>query len=124
LLSSQIEGTQSSLTDLLVHENSQAPGVPIDDVQEVSNYVSAMNYGLARLERMPLSLRLMREIHGHLLAAGRGSDKTPGEFRYSQNWIGGTRPGNANFVPPPPEEVMPCLGSLDKFIHDPNVCRS
>ncbi len=120
LLSSQIEGTQSSLTDLLVHENSLAPGVPIDDVQEVSNYVSAMNYGLARLERMPLSLRLMREIHGHLLSAGRGSDKTPGDFRYTQNWIGGTRPGNANFVPPPPEEVLPCLSNLEKFIHDSN----
>jgi len=96
LLSSQIEGTQSSLSDLLLFEASEVPGVPLDDVQEVSNYVAAMNHGLARLrDNFPLSLRLIREIHGVLLAKGRGVDKQPGEFRTSQNWVGGARPGNA-----------------------------
>ena len=119
VLSSQIEGTQSSLSDLLLFESDAAPGVPVQDVQEVSNYVAALTYGLARLRSgFPLSLRLMREIHGVLLAEGRGSDKTPGEFRRSQNWIGGTRPGNAAFVPPPPERVMECMGDLEKFLHD------
>src|SRR5437763_4255817 len=98
LLSSQIEGTRSSLSDLLLCESNRLPGVPLDDVQEVSNYVAALNYGLARLrEGFPLSLRLIREIHSVLLAKGRGSEKTPGEFRRSQNWIGGSRPGNAQF---------------------------
>lgn len=107
VLSSQIEGTQSSLSDLLLFENEAAPGVPIDDVREVSNYVAAMQHGLERLrEGFPLSLRLVREIHGILLRDGRGGDRTPGEFRRSQNWIGGTRPGNAAFVPPPPERLM------------------
>lgn len=120
LLSSQIEGTQSSFSDLLLHESEHAPGVPLDDVQEVSAYVAAMEYGLKRMqEGFPLSLRLIREIHGVLLATGRGQNKQPGEFRRSQNWIGGTRPGNALFVPPPPEEVMPCLDTLEKFMHDP-----
>jgi Fic family protein len=96
VLSSQIEGTQSSFSDLLLFESDAVPGVPIDDVQEVSRYVSALNHGLSRLRQgFPLSARLIREIHGVLLAGGRGSDKTPGEFRTSQNWIGGTRPGNA-----------------------------
>src|SRR5208283_2061617 len=82
-------------------ENSEAPGVPIQDVQDVSNYVAALNHGMRRLrEGFPLSLRLIREIHGVLLSEGRGSNKEPGEFRRSQNWIGGTRPGNAEFVPP------------------------
>lgn len=118
LLSSQIEGTQSSLSDLLLFESNEAPGVPLDDVLEVSNYVAAMNYGLERLrEGFPLSLRLMREIHGVLLAKGRGSAKRPGEFRQSQNWIGGTRPGNALFVPPPPNRVLECMGDLEKFIY-------
>ena len=95
LLSSQIEGTQSSLSDLLLFEIEDAPGVPLDDVQEVSNYVAAMNYGLDRIRGgFPLSLRLIREIHAILLEKGRGSTKQPGEFRRSQNWIGGTRPGN------------------------------
>lgn len=119
LLSSQIEGTQSSFSDLLLHESDHAPGVPLDDVQEVSAYVAAMEYGLKRIQDdFPLSLRLIREIHGVLLATGRGKDKQPGEFRRSQNWIGGTRPGNALFVPPPPDEVMPCLDALEKFFHD------
>jgi Fic family protein len=118
LLSSQIEGTQSSLSDLLLYEVDEAPGVPIDDTREVSNYVAAMNHGLQRLrDNFPLSLRLIREIHAKLLSKGRGQDKDPGEFRRSQNWIGGTRPGNALFVPPPPHLVMDCLGALETFIH-------
>ena len=92
--------------------------MPIDDTREVSNYVAAMNHGLRRLrEDFPLSLRLIREIHEILLSKGRGQDKDPGEFRRSQNWIGGTRPGNALFVPPPPHLVMDCLGALETFIH-------
>jgi len=118
LLSSQIEGTQSSLSDLLLYEAEEAPGVPIDDTREVSNYVAAMNHGLHRLrEDFPLSLRLIREIHAILLSQGRGQDKDPGAFRRTQNWIGGTRPGNALFVPPPPHLVMDCLGALEAFIH-------
>ena len=119
VLSSQIEGTQSSLSDLLLFENGEAPGVPINDVQEVSNYVAALNHGLERLRGgFPLSLRLIREIHEVLLSKGRGSDKRPGEFRQSQNWIGGTRPGTAAFVPPPPELVLDCMGALELFLHD------
>jgi Fic family protein len=119
LLSSQIEGTQSSLSDLLIFENDEIPTVSIDDVQEVSNYVAAMQYGLKRLgEGFPLSLRLIREIHDILLRKGRGSSKQPGEFRRSQNWIGGTRPGNALFVPPPPNELPACLDNFEKFLHD------
>jgi Fic family protein len=118
VLSSQIEGTQSSLSDLLLYETDQAPGVPLDDVREVSRYVAALDHGLARLrEGFPLSLRLLCEIHGVLLSGGRGSEKMPGELRTSQNWIGGTRPGNALFVPPPPYEVLPCLGALERFLH-------
>jgi Fic family protein len=118
VLSSQIEGTQSSLSDLLLFENDEAPGVPIEDVQEVSNYVAALNHGLKRMrEGFPLSLRLIREIHEVLLSHGRGSEKEPGEFRRSQNWIGGTRPGNAAFVPPPPDLVMECMGQLENFLH-------
>ena len=114
VLSSQIEGTQSSLSDLLLFENEEIPGAPIEDVQEVSNYVAAMNHGLERLRAgFPLSLRLIREIHEILLSNGRGSGKQPGEFRRSQNWIGGSRPGNAAFVPPPPELVEECLGQLE-----------
>lgn len=118
VLSSQIEGTQSSLSDLLLFELEQAAGAPLDDVREVSNYVAAMQHGLDRLrEGMPMSNRLLREIHGKLLARGRGSDKQPGEFRTSQNWIGGTRPGNAAFVPPPPDLVPEGMGELEKFLH-------
>lgn len=119
VLSSQIEGTQSSLSDLLLFEMKAAPGAPIDDVREVSNYVAAMEHGLKRIRaEFPLSNRLLREIHGVLLAHGRGSDKTPGEFRRSQNWIGGTRPGNALFIPPPQQEVERCMAALERFIHD------
>jgi len=119
LLSSQIEGTQSSLSDLLLFENDETPLAAINDVQEVSNYVAAMQYGLGRLnEGFPLSLRLIREIHDILLRKGRGSSKQPGEFRRTQNWIGGTRPGNAWFVPPPPNELPGCLDNFEKFLHD------
>ncbi len=119
VLSSQIEGTQSSLSDLLLFEMAAAPGVPLDDVREVSNYVAALDHGLKRLrENFPLSLRLIREIHQRLLAKGRGSDKAPGEFRRSQNWIGGTRPGNALYVPPPADQITPAMGLLEKFLHD------
>jgi Fic family protein len=119
VLSSQIEGTQSSLSDLLLFENEEAPGAPLADVQEVSKYVAALHHGLKRMrEGFPLSLRLIREIHEVLLSQGRGSDKAPGEFRRSQNWIAGTRPGNAAFVPPPPELVMESMGQLELFLHD------
>jgi Fic family protein len=119
VLSSMIEGTQSSLSDLLLFELDQEPGVPLDDVREVSNYVAALHHGLRLLEEgLPLSLRLLREIHGVLLDKGRGSNQTPGEFRRSQNWIGGTRPGNAAFVPPPAEEVPECMNNLELFLHD------
>lgn len=119
VLSSQIEGTQSSLSDLLLYELEETPGVPLDDVQEVSSYVAALTHGLSRLhDGFPLSLRLLREIHGILLAQGRGADKTPGEFRRSQNWLGGSRPGNAVFVPPPPERLMDCLDPFEHFLHD------
>lgn len=119
VLSSQIEGTQSTLTDLLLFENAQIPGVPIDDVQEVSNYVAAMNYGLKVLRGgLPISGRMLREIHAVLLSKGRGSGKSPGEYRRSQNWIGGSRPGNARFVPPPPNTIADCLGDLEKYIHN------
>lgn len=110
VLSSQIEGTQSSLSDLLLFELEQEPGVPLDDVQEVSNYVAALDHGLKRLaEPFPLSLRLIREIHQVLLSKGRGSDRDPGYFRRSQNWIGSTRPGNALFVPPVLRRKRICL---------------
>ncbi len=119
VLSSQIEGAQSSLSDLLLFENQEVPGVPIEEVQEVSNYVAALYHGLKRIREdgFPLSLRLLREIHEILLSRGRGSNKEPAEFRRSQNWIGGTRPGNAVFVPPPPELVLECMGQLERFLH-------
>jgi Fic family protein len=118
VLSSQIEGTQSSLSDLLLFEAEGSPGVPLDDVREVSNYVAALELGIARMrEGLPLSLRLIREIHAVLLRDGRGASKSPGEFRRSQNWIGGTRPGNARHVPPPPDLVPDCMGTLEKFLH-------
>lgn len=119
VLSSQIEGTQSSLSDLLLFESESLPGVPLDDVQEVSNYVSAITHGMKRIrEDFPLSNRLLKEIHGVLLKKGRGSDKDPGEFRRSQNWIGGSRPGNARYVPPPAEEVLNCMGALERYLHN------
>jgi Fic family protein len=118
VLSSQIEGTQSTLDDLLTHELGEAPGVPLEDVAEVSRYVEAMSHGLQRLKAdFPLSNRLLREMHGILLAGGRSAEKTPGEFRRSQNWIGGSRPGNAAFVPPPPQDIDNCMGDLESFFH-------
>ena len=118
VLSSQIEGTQSSLSDLLLFELGEAPGVPLDDVVEVSNYVAALEHGLRRLrEDFPLCNRLIREIHGVLLSHGRGSDKDPGEFRRSQNWIGGTRPGNATYVPASHTAVPDCMTALERFLH-------
>jgi len=119
VFSSMIEGTQSSLSDLLLYELDMEPGVPLDDVREVSNYVGALDYGLKRLaEGFPLSLRLLKEMHGVLLSKGRGAGQTPGEFRRTQNWIGGTRPGNAAFVPPPADKVVECMGKLELFLHD------
>jgi Fic family protein len=121
VLSSQIEGTQSSLSDLLLFELQEAPGVPLDDVVEVSNYVAALDHGLRRLrDGFPLSNRLICEIHGVLLSRGRGSGKSPGELRRSQNWIGGTRPGDAVFVPPPHQAVRDCMAALERFLHAEN----
>ena len=118
VLSSQIEGTQSTLDDLLAHELGEAPGVPLSDVAEVSRYVAAMTHGLQRLrDGFPLSNRLLREMHAILLESGRGAEKRPGEFRKSQNWIGGTHPGTAAFVPPPPQEVERCMSDLERFLH-------
>jgi Fic family protein len=118
VLSSQIEGTQSSLSDLLLYENDGPPSVPLEDVAEVSSYVAALEHGLKRLRGgFPLSLRLIREMHEILLSKGRGSNKQPGVFRTSQNWIGGTRPGNAFFVPPPPNHLMECLDQFEKYLH-------
>lgn len=120
VLSSQIEGTQSTLEDVLQFEiDAHGHDVP-KDVQEVVNYVKAMNFGIDRLKEFPLSLRLIREIHGELLKGVRGEVKNPGEFRKSQNWIG---PGNSGlseaiFVPPPVHEMMIALGDLEKFLHD------
>lgn len=118
VLSSQIEGTQSSLSDLLLFELEEAPGVPLDDVVEVANYVAALEHGLQRLEEgFPLSNRLFREIHRILMSGSRGSEKSPGEFRRSQNWLGGSRPGTAVFVPPPPNLVVECMSDFEKFLH-------
>ena len=118
VLSSQIEGTRSSLADLILHEAGGAPGAPISDVLETSNAVAALNHGVERLRGgFPLSNRLMREMHATLLATGRGAAMMPGEFRRSQNWIGGSRPGNAAFVPPPPNHVQDCMAGLERFIH-------
>lgn len=120
VLSSQIEGTQSSLDDILAFEvDPDYRGIP-QDVTEIVNYVQSLNYGLERLHSLPLSLRLLREIHAILLQSGRGVEKQPGEFRTSQNWIG---PANvplarATFVPPPPHEMWPSLDNLERFLHD------
>jgi Fic family protein len=121
VLSSQIEGTQSTLDDVLAfeldHSRTQLPS----DVAEVVNHVAAMNYGLQRLDTLPLSLRLIREIHARLLEGVRGGGKDPGEFRESQNWIGGQGGliANAAFVPPPPGELLDSLGNLELFLHEP-----
>jgi Fic family protein len=126
VLSSQIEGTQSTLDDLLLFENVAMLGQPIDDITEVSNYVDAMMYGLGLMRDdtpsgLPLCLRLIREMHGRLLQSGRGEQKEPGEFRRSQNWIGGTRPGNATYVPPPVDELLGCLDHFEKFLYDETI---
>ncbi len=119
VLSSQIEGTQSSLSDLLLFELEEAPGVPINDVREVSNYVSALDHGLksVRSGRLPLSLRLLREMHEILMRGARGADKAPGEFRKGQVWLGGPSPATARFVPPPPNRLMECLDPFEHFLH-------
>lgn len=121
ILSSQIEGTQSSLSDMLFFESTQISKFPIDDVREVSCYVSAMDYGLKRLKTLPLSLRLLREIHAQLMDNARGRHSNPGEFRRSQNWIGGSSPQNAFFVPPPPSRLIECLDHFEKFLHDKTI---
>ena len=119
VLSSQIEGTNSTLTDLLQYEADGAPGVPVDDVRAVSRYVAALHHGVDRMRGgMPLCLRLLREMHGVLMAEGRGSQQTPGELRRTQNWIGGTRPGTARFVPPPVPDMLAALGNLERFLND------
>ena len=119
VLSSMIEGTQSSLADLMMYEIDEQPGVPIADAREVSRYAYALAHGLDRLRGgFPLSLRLLREVHEVLLSHGRGAHAAPGEFRRSQVWIGGTRPGNAAFVPPPASELPECLSHLERFLHD------
>ena len=120
VLTSQIEGTQSTLSDLLEYENAGAPGTPRGDVREVSRYVDALFYALDQIKTgsLPLSLRLLRETHRCLLSDGRGNHQAPGEFRRSQNWVGGTRPGNATYVPPPPHEALPALSNLERYIHD------
>lgn len=122
LLSSQIEGTQSSLADLLLFELDEAPGVPVDDVEEVSNYVAALNHGLRRMREdgFPLSLRLIREMHELLLKGGRGAGKQPGEFRKGQVWVGGATPALAQFVPPPPEALADVLAAFERFMHAPS----
>ena len=123
LLSSQIEGTQSSLSDLLLFELDEAPGVPLDDVEEVSNYVAALNHGLVRLrvDDFPLSLRLIREMHALLLRGGRGAGKQPGDFRAGQVWVGGAAPARAHFVPPPPEALDDLLAAFERFLHLPST---
>lgn len=122
VLSSQIEGTQSTLTELLEYENSEAAGIPVEDVREVSRYVDALRYAVERIDGgFPMSLRLIRETHEVLMTGGRGGNQTPGEFRRTQNWIGGTRPTTARFVPPPPHELIPALGDLEKFIVEGNT---
>lgn len=122
VLSSMIEGTQSSLADLLLFELDAQPGVPLEDAREVSRYVAALEHGVQRMRGgFPLSLRLLREVHSVLLDSGRGARLTPGEFRRSQVWIGGTRPGNAAFVPPPANELDECLKQLERFLHDQPV---
>ena len=118
LLSSQIEGAQSTLSDLLLLENGVAPPVEPDDIAEVSNCVAAIAHGIERIRGgFPLSLRLIREMHGIILRSERGAMKRPGEFRRSQNWIGGARPSTARFVPPPPERLDACLNALERFLH-------
>ena len=119
VLSSQIEGTQSSLSDLMEFELDAAPGVPLDDVVEVSNCVAALEHGMARMRGgFPVSNRLLREMHAKLLSRGRGQGKSPGDFRTSQVWIGGARPASAHFVPAPHTHIEPAMAQLEEFLHD------
>ena len=119
VLSSQIEGTESSLADLLLFELDEAPGVPIDDAREVSRHVAALEHGFELLRGgLPVSARLLREMHRVLFADSRGSAASPGEFRRVQNWIGGRTPDAATFVPPPHTEIERCLADLERFIHE------
>jgi len=122
VLSSQIEGTQSTLEDVLEFEAEGSKDRQPRDVEEVVNYVNALNFGLNRLNDLPLSLRLIREIHEKLLSGVRGAERNPGEFRDSQNWIGpsGCTLATATFVPPPAHEVPAALGDLEKFLHEPH----
>jgi Fic family protein len=122
VLSSQIEGTQSSLSELLLDEAKPTPAAKspkTDDLHEVHNYVTALEYGVTRLNELPLSLRLMRELHGRLLAGARGEHATPGEFRRSQNWIGpaGSNLTNAPYVPPPVDEMTELLSNWERYLH-------
>lgn len=119
VLSSQIEGTQSSLADLMLFEIDEQPGVPLDDAHEVSRCVAALEHGLARLRGgFPLCTRLLCEMHELLMQHPGGRNKSPGELRRSQVWLGGTRPGSAVFVPPPAQDVPGCLAALDRFLND------
>lgn len=119
LLSSQIEGTQASLVDVLEFEAGDRTIKGVNDAREVFNYVRAMNYGLKRLEEFPISLRLIKEIHTELLKGVRGGERQPGEFKKTQNWIGTTNLlKDATFIPPPPHESQEAMGGLEKFIHD------
>jgi Fic family protein len=118
VLSSQIEGTQSSLSDLLLFEHDLAPGVPIEDVRETTNYLAALDLGLRSLaEGLPISLRLLRDIHAELLRGTRGGETGPGTFRRIQNWLGGTSPASAHYVAPPPNEVPGAMADLETFLH-------
>lgn len=119
VLSSQIEGTQSTLSELLLFEADELFPEHQQDIREVFNYLHAMRHGLERLQGgFPLSLRLIREMHERLLRTGRGSDKTPGEFRTTQNWFGGSRPGNATYVPPPVNEMHDALSAFERFLYN------
>jgi Fic family protein len=119
VMSSQIEGTQSSLSDLMLYEMEGLPGVPMDDVQEVSCYVKALTLGVERVRAgQPISFRLITEIHQALMTSGRGVQRGPGEFRKNQVWIGGHRADEAAFVPPPANQVADCWAALEKFINN------
>ena len=120
VLSSKIEGTQATLGEILAADAGVHAKQNPDDLQEVQNYVAALDYGLKRLDEIPISLRLIKEIHEHLMQGVRGSHATPGEFRRSQNSIGppGSTINTAKFVPPPPDNLMYCLGELENFLHD------
>jgi Fic family protein len=121
VLSSYIEGTQTTISELMLFENNITEGIAVDDAKMVLNYVEAINYGIDRIKNFPLSLRLIKEIHAKLLFNTRGREKSPGEFRSSQNWVGGSRPGNAAYVPPPAHELLPLLGGMEKFLHNTEI---